>query len=252
MTILIFIYGAIIGSFLNVCIYRIPKKESIAYPASHCPNCNTNLKWFDNIPIISFASLMGKCRYCRGKISIQYPIVESINAFFYIIMYFKFGFSLDFIFYSLLSSVLIVVTFIDLKEMIIPDTLVIIILILSILYKALNYFIYGVSHEILSSLGGFLLAGGLFLAIVVLSRGGMGGGDVTLIAALGFILGFKYILITIFLSFILGAIISIFLLITKLKTRKDPIPFGPFIVLAFFITVLWGSDLINWYFNLLS
>jgi len=96
------------------------------------------------------------------------------------------------------------------------------------------------------------IAGGLFLAIVLLSRGGMGGGDVTLIAALGFVIGIKYILLTIFLSFILGAIISIILLVTKLKTRKDPIPFGPFIVLAFFITVLWGSEIINWYFNLLS
>ena len=252
MTLLILIYGLIIGSFLNVCIYRIPREESIAFPGSHCPKCNSKLKWYDNIPLFSYLSLGGKCRYCKVPISKQYPIVESLNAIIYIIMYFKFGFSLDFVFYSLLFSVLIVITLIDIKEMIIPDILVVIILGLSILHKGINYFVYGVSPEILSSIGGFLLAGGLFLAIVLLSRGGMGGGDVTLIAALGFVIGIKYILLTIFLSFILGAIISLFLLATKLKTRKDPIPFGPFIVLGFFITVLCGSEIINWYIRLLT
>ena len=109
----------------------------------------------------------------------------------------------------------------------------------------------GNSPEILNSVFGLFLAGGLFLAIVLLSRGGMGGGDVTLIGALGFVLGWRKILLTIFLSFILGSIISVFLLATKIKTRKDPIPFGPFIILAFFITVLWGQAIIDWYFRIL-
>lgn len=251
MTLIIFIYGLLIGSFLNVCIYRIPRSESIAWPGSHCPKCNHKLRWYDNIPLLSYLILKGKCRYCNESISKQYPIVEFLNAIIYIIMYFNFGYSIDFIFYSLLFSILILITFIDLKEMIIPDLLVIVILILSVLYKGINYFLYSISPNILSSLGGMFLAGGLFLAIVILSRGGMGGGDVTLIAALGFVLGVKYILFNILLSFILGAIISVFLLATKFKTRKDPIPFGPFIVLAFFITVLWGQVIINWYFNLL-
>jgi leader peptidase (prepilin peptidase)/N-methyltransferase len=135
--------------------------------------------------------------------------------------------------------------------MIIPDILVVIILILSILYKGFNYFTYGISLSLFSSLSGLLLAGGIFLAIVLLSKGGMGGGDVTLIASLGFVLGTKYILLNIFLSFILGAIISIFLLVTKIKGRKDPIPFGPFIILGFYITVLWGNSIVNMYFDLL-
>lgn len=251
MTILILIYGLIIGSFLNVCIYRIPRSESIAFPGSHCPKCNTKLKWYDNIPVISYLTIMGKCRYCGEKISLQYPIVEALNAMLYFIMYSKFGFSLDFVFYSLLSSVLIVVTFIDLKEMIIPDVLVVIIIILSIVYKIINYLYQGISPQILNSLGGLILAGGLFLIIIFLSKGGMGGGDVTLIAALGFVLGIKYVFLNIFLSFITGAVISILLLATKIKTRKDPIPFGPFIVLSFFLTVLGGKVIIDWYFNLL-
>lgn len=252
MTTLIFIYGLIIGSFLNVCIYRTPRRESIAFPASHCPICNTTLKWYDNIPLFSYILLKGKCRYCSSKISIQYPIVEVFNAIIYIILFYYYSFSLDFMYYALISSVLIIITFIDLKEMIIPDILVIILLILSVTYKTLNYFLNSISPQILNSLGGFLIAGGLFLAIVILSKGGMGGGDVTLISALGFILGIKYILFNIFLSFIIGAIISLFLLITKIKSRKDPIPFGPFIVLAFFITLLWGERILYWYVNLIS
>lgn len=251
MTLLIFIYGLIIGSFLNVCIYRIPREESIAWPGSHCTSCNHSLSWYDNIPLFSYLVLKGKCRYCKTKISPQYPLVESLNAVIYIIMYLKFGFGIDFIFYSLMSSVLVAIIFIDLKEMIIPDSLVLSILGLSITHKAANYFLYGISPDLLGSFLGLLVAGGLFLAIVIISRGGMGGGDVTLIGTLGFVLGFKNILLNIFLSFILGAIISIFLLATKIKTRKDPIPFGPFIVLGFFITVLRGQDIINWYFNLL-
>lgn len=251
MTILIFIYGLIIGSFLNVCIYRIPRNESIVFPGSHCPKCNHKLKWYDNIPLFSYLILRGRCRYCKADILKQYPLVEALNAIIYIIMYLKFGFNIDFIFYALISSVLIVITFIDLNEMIIPDILVVIILILSILYKGFNYFIYGISLSLFSSLSGLLLAGGIFLAIVLLSKGGMGGGDVTLIASLGFVLGTKYILLNIFLSFILGAIISIFLLVTKIKGRKDPIPFGPFIILGFYITVLWGNSIVNMYFDLL-
>lgn len=251
MILLILIYGLIIGSFLNVCIYRIPRNESIAWPGSHCPTCSHNLKWYDNIPLVSYLVLKGKCRYCKTNISAQYPLVESFNAVIYIIMYMKFGFGVDFIFYSLISSILVAIIFIDLKEMIIPDSLVLCILVLSIIHKACNYFLYEVSPDLISSFLGLFLAGGLFLAIVILSRGGMGGGDVTLVGALGFVFGVKYIVLNIFLSFVLGAIISIVLLASKIKTRKDPIPFGPFIVLGFFISMLWGEVIINWYFSLL-
>lgn len=251
MTILIFIYGLMIGSFLNVCIYRIPREESIAFPSSHCPKCSTSLKWYDNIPLLSYLSLLGKCRYCRTKISAQYPMVEFLNGMLYLILYNHFGLTLDFVFYALIFSVLVVITFIDLKEMVIPDILVLMILILSSIHKFLNYVIYDISPGILNSLGGMFLAGGLFLAIVIISRGGMGGGDVTLIGALGYILGMKFILMTIFLSFIFGAIISVFLLATKIKTRKDPIPFGPFIVLGFSITVLWGESIAALYWALM-
>lgn len=251
MILLIILYGLIIGSFLNVLIYRIPREESIAWPGSHCPVCSHSLRWYDNIPLFSYLSLKGKCRYCGVAISSQYPLVETLNALLYIIIYYKFGLSANFVFYALISSILLAIVFIDLKEMIIPDSLVLSVLILSLIHKSVNYFAYGISWDLASSFLGLFIAGGIFFAIVVLSRGGMGGGDVTLIAALGFILGFKYIILNIFLAFILGALISVFLLVTKLKTRKDPIPFGPFIILGFFATVLWGQVIINWYFTLL-
>lgn len=250
MTILISIYGLIIGSFLNVCVYRIPREESVSFPSSHCTSCNTSLKWYDNIPLFSYIILQGKCRYCKVKISPKYPMIELLNAIIYLLLFYKFKLSIDFIFYALISSSLIVVTFIDLKEMIIPDRLVITILTLSILHKAVNYILYKVPINFIDSIGGLLLAGGLFLLIVIISNGGMGGGDVTLIGSLGFVVGIKNILLVMFLSFMIGAIISLFLLLLKIKTKKDPIPFGPFIIISFFIVMLFGEKIIDLYIQL--
>jgi leader peptidase (prepilin peptidase)/N-methyltransferase len=251
MIALVIIYGLLIGSFLNVLIYRIPREESITFPGSHCPECNHKLKWYDNIPLISYIMLQGKCRYCGAKISIQYPLIETLNAIVYVFLYISFGWSIDFVFYALIASVLIAIAGIDLKEQIIPDSLVVSILVFEVLHKAANYFVIGHSPRLVDSLLGLAVGGGIFLIIVLVSRGGMGGGDVTLIGALGFVLGFKYILLTIFFSFILGAIISVFLLATKLKTRKDPIPFGPFIIVGFFIVLMYGEQILDWYFNIL-
>lgn len=251
MTILIIIYGLIIGSFLNVCIYRIPKQESIVLPRSHCLNCNSSLKYYDLIPVFSFFLNKGKCRYCSIEISRQYPLIESINAFMYIIVFHKFGLSLNFLFYSIIFSILIVVTLIDLKHMIIPDGLIITILVVTIIHKALLYAIYKTSPGLIDSSLGLILSSTFFVLIIIISKGGMGGGDLKLIGSLGFILGTINVFLTIFISFILGSIISIFLLVTKIKDIKDPIPFGPFIVIAFIVTIFWGQELIDLYMNLL-
>ncbi|NLY47246.1 MAG: prepilin peptidase [Tissierella sp.] len=250
MIFIVFIYGLLIGSFLNVLIYRLPRNESVFFPSSHCSSCNTKLKWYDNIPLLSYIFLRSRCRYCNDKISIQYPFIELFNGILYIILVNHFEISVDFVFYALIGSVLVAITVIDLREMIIPDSLVISILVLSIAHKGVNDYLYKISPNMISSIGGLVLAGGIFLLIVIISKGGMGGGDVTLIGALGFIHGINLILLNILLSFVLGAIISIFLLASKLKTKKDPIPFGPFIILAFFIVLLYGNYIINWYFDL--
>lgn len=244
---IIFLYGAIIGSFLNVCIYRIPRKKSIAFPSSHCPSCGTNLKWYELAPIFSFILKKGKCKYCGKKISHDYLIVELLNPIIYLIIYVNTGFTLELFFYATIFSLLIIIAFIDIDHMIIPDSLVIYILSLTIIYKLVSYILYSKSPEILNSVGGLVFSSLLFIIIIIVSKGGMGGGDVTLIGVLGFILGVKRIFLTIFLSFILGAIISIALLIVKVKGKKDPIPFGPFIILAFFMVLFWGDKLIYWY-----
>jgi len=252
MIILTFIYGLLIGSFLNVVIYRIPREENIAWPGSHCPGCGHGLKWFDNIPLLSYLLLRGRCRYCKEEISLQYPLVEAINGIIYVLLYiFFYQVKLDFVFLALISSTLLAILVIDLKEQLIPDVLVVIVLISSIIHKALLHFLEGIPYPLTDSLLGLIIAGGLFLLIVFVSRGGMGGGDVTLIGALGFVLGVRNIFLVIFLSFILGSLISVFLLATKLKSRKDPIPFGPFIVMSFFITLFSGDFILNWYLNLL-
>lgn len=247
MYVLIFLLGTIIGSFLNVCIYRIPKGQSIIYPPSHWPNCSTPLKWYNLIPIFSFILQRGRCTYCGEKISLQYPIVESINGLLYIALYYKLGLTMDIIFYGIIFSILIVITFIDLKHMIIPDSLNIGLLILGLIYRIFRYNIYNIPINIINSILALIVPSGVFMLIILISKGGMGGGDMKLIGVLGFILGLKEITLTMFLSFLLGAIISIFLLLFNIKGKKDPIPFGPFICLAFMITVFWGDKLILWY-----
>ena len=251
MIILIFIYGLLIGSFLNVVIYRIPREENIAWPGSHCPGCGHGLKWYDNIPLLSYLLLKGRCRYCKEEISLQYPLVEALNGIIYVLLYiFFYQVKLDFVFLALISSTLLAILVIDLKEQLIPDVLVVIVLISSIIHRALLHFLEGIPFPLTDSLLGLIIAGGLFLLIVFVSRGGMGGGDVTLIGALGFVLGLKGILTVIFLSFVLGSVISIFLLAARIKSRKDPIPFGPFIVISFYITLFFGDNILNWYTGL--
>lgn len=249
MTILITLYGLIIGSFLNVCIYRIPKEESISFPPSHCGSCDKKINWYYNIPVFSYIALKGRCRACKSKISIQYPLIEALNAIIYIMLFKSFGMGIDFIFLALIMSMLIVVLFIDLKHMIIPDKLVVTIVIFEVLHK-LGLYLQGREVNLKTSILGALLAGLLFLLIVIVSRGGMGDGDITLISSLGFILGVKLILLNIFLSFLIGAIISVGLLGFKIKTRKDPIPFGPFIIIAFFTVLLFGNRIIYLYMQL--
>jgi len=208
------------------------------------------LKWYDLIPLVSFLTLGGKCRYCRGEISPQYPIIELVNGLFYLLSFYYFGLSLNFVFYSFLISILLVISIIDYREQIIPDGLVLTMLGSTIIYKALIYSFYTMNITLLDGILGFLIAGLFFLLITLVSNGGMGGGDIKLIAVLGLILGLKKVWLCILLAFVLGGIISIFLLAFKIKTRKDPIPFGPFIVLGFLMTVLFGDWFIYWYLNM--
>ncbi|NLX62921.1 MAG: prepilin peptidase [Tissierellia bacterium] len=247
MSIFIFLLGTIIGSFLNVCIYRIPNNKSIVYPGSRCPACSTPLKWYDLVPILSFLQLKGKCRYCREKISPRYPIVELLSGTIYLFLYIKSGLGINFIYYGFLISILIIITFIDVDYQIIPNTLTLLIFILDILYKFMNFLIYNLPLNLINHLLGLIVGFILFLLIFILSKGGMGGGDVKLMGVFGFTLGIPRIFLNIFLSFVLGGIISIFLLAFKIKKRKDPIAFGPFLIIGFLVSLFWGYEIIDWY-----
>lgn len=247
MILIVLIFALLIGSFLNVCIYRLPRNESISFPPSHCPNCNTSLKPLDLIPVLSYLYLKGSCKYCGEKISPQYPIVEALNGILWVILYLRFGLSLEFYGFAVLSSLLLVISVIDLEIQEIPDGLSIFGLAAGIVFIAVQWDM----NLVLSSFAGLLIGSGLFFLIAFLSKGGMGGGDIKLLGVLGIWVGWKLTLLLILLSFTIGALVSVFLLITKIKSRKDHIPFGPFIAIGAYIAIIYGNFLIHWYLNFL-
>lgn len=240
--ILVLVLGLIIGSFLNVCIYRIPQNQSIAFPASHCPGCQKKLQWWHLIPLISFMFLKGRCAYCARKISIRYPIMELINGLLYLVVFYKFGLTWITLQGFILVSTLLVVSFIDMDHRIIPNKIVLFLMIVSI---PLNFLVSNLTW--LEMLWGFLVGGGLLLVIALLSRGGMGGGDIKLMAALGLYLGWQQILMAIFIASLIGSIVGIFLMLFFGKGRKTAIPFGPFLAIGTLVCYLWSDQLINWY-----
>ena len=239
----IFIIGIIIGSFLNVCICRIPMNHSIVKPPSHCPECNTYLKPIDLIPIVSYLLLRGRCRYCGDRISPRYPAVELLNGLMYMLLFSKFGWTGICLKYCIFSSLLLVVGLIDYDHKIIPDGIMIFGLIAGACFLFSGHF----RINLFNGLMGFFVGGGVFFLIAMVTNGAMGGGDIKLMAVTGLWLGWKYILLVMLLSFVLGAMVSMVLLLLKLKSRKDEIPFGPFISLSAFIAMYFGQEIILWY-----
>ena len=245
--ILLFILGLIVGSFSNVCIYRIPRNESIVYPASHCPKCSTTIRLIDNIPLLSYFLLKGRCRNCGSKISIQYPIVELLTGLIYLIIYLTYDLSIQSLIYIILSSALIIIAFIDLKEQIIPDVISLPGVVAGLV---ISFFVPYISS--LSSLLGIIAGGGTILIIaligtIIFKKEAMGGGDVKLAAMVGAFLGWKYVILALFLGFFIGALAGIFLILAKIRSREDMIPFGPFIVVGSIAAILWGERILLWY-----
>lgn len=249
----IFFVGAAIGSFLNVCIYRIPLNKSIIRPGSACPWCGHNIRWFENIPIISFIFLKGRCSACNHSISLRYPLVETIMGCLSILLWQRFPLQADFFIYLAFCSAMVVIAFIDLDHMIIPD-------IISLPGIIIGFALSFVSHQInwQQSLLGILLGWGLFYAVaylfyLVTKKEGLGGGDIKLLAMIGAFLGWQAIPFVIFLSAFIGAIIGIGALIyTKLsnKERQDQIPYGPFLAGAAICYLFYGQIIIAWYIKL--
>lgn len=252
-----FVYGLVVGSFLNVCIWRLPRNESIVWPGSHCPKCAAPIRWFDNIPLLSYALLLGRCRKCKAVISWRYPLVELLAGISAAVSLAVWGFTP----YGIMGMVIfftgIVVTFIDFDHQIIPDEITLPGIAAGLIFSV----VFPAWHGTASHLGGIaqavlgFLAGGGTLYIVgtvgewVFKKEAMGGGDVKLLAALGAFLGWKRTLLAIFVASFAGAVVG---LILKAAKGEERIPFGPYLILGAVICLFWGNDILAWYFSFLS
>ncbi len=240
MFVLIFIYGIVIGSFLNVCIYRIPSKENIATKRSHCMSCNHQLKWYDLVPLISWLTLAGKCRYCKTKISNQYPLVEFINGVGYVLIFYINGINVDSILFALCTSALLVLSVIDIRTQEIPVSINIFILVLGIIRFLIN------RNDPLEYIFGFFAVSGFLLLLYMITKGrGIGGGDIKLMAVAGLLIGFQSIIVALILGCILGSVIHIFLMVALKK--GNVLAFGPYLSMGIIISMLYGDKLVNWY-----
>ena len=244
--IFVMVLGALIGSFLNVVILRLPKEgESIVLPPSHCPGCQALIHWYDNIPIISFLLLAGRCRHCRQKISWQYPAVELMMALLSLALYRTFGLGAAFLIYFVFCAALIVIIFIDLRHQIIPDVISLPGIVLGF---AASFLLPGLSWQ--DSALGLLLGGGSFYAIaggyyLLTRRAGMGGGDIKLLAMIGAFLGWRALPFVVFASALLGSVVGIGAMIKQKKGGKTVIPYGPFLAVAS-LSYLFFTDKIWW------
>lgn len=245
MILFIFILGLLIGSFLNVCIYRIPREESISYPPSHCTNCSSRIKWYDLIPVVSFIFLKGKCRNCSEKISIKYPVIELVTGILFVCTYFKYGFTVELVKYCLLLSLLIVIGIIDYSTTDVYLKTTLTGAIIGLIFIIINV-ISG--NGFIDDVYGALIGGGL-ISLIILTTHGMGWGDAEICFMCGLFLGWKLTLLMFFLSFIIGGISGVILIVSKRKTRKDYIPFGPFISIAAVIAILLGNEIISLYIS---
>lgn len=235
MYLIVFLAGLALGSFLNVVIDRIENLKTIVAGRSYCNHCHRQLGWYDLIPIVSFLWLKGYCRYCKKPISWQYPAVELITGFLLALIVWQFGLSLPSLLLILLSLLLIPLFAIDLKTMLVPDILSYPAVLIALLYGLSSFRFFDI-------IWGLLIGAGLLGAIVLIGRGKwMGTGDIVLGGILGLAVGYPLIIFSLPLSFVLGAIVSLVLLALKLKTLKDPIPFGPFLILSLYLTIFFQN-----------
>lgn len=249
-SVLAFLFGTVVGSFLNVCICRMPKDESIVSPPSHCPFCDYQIRWYDNIPLLSYLLLRGKCRGCGTHISLQYPLVELLNGLLTLAIFLRFGPSLSFLALFLFCSSLVVITFIDIEHQIIPDEISLSGIVIGF---AFSFFLPWQTW--LDSLFGILLGGGSLLLVAygyqwLTGKEGMGGGDIKLLAMMGAFLGWKSIPFIIFASSLVGSVVGVSMMLIQKKDSKLAIPFGPYLAFGAVLYIFYGRQLIQWYFGL--
>ncbi|MGD9234629.1 MAG: prepilin peptidase [Desulfobacterales bacterium] len=247
---LVFMFGMCIGSFLNVCIYRLPSSTSIINPSrSFCPQCNSAIQFYDNIPVLSYLWLKGRCRNCKAPISPRYPLVELMTGILAIAILFKFHLTLEGVIYFVFTSSLLVITFIDIDHKIIPD-------IISLpgipIGLAASFVLPAMTFK--SSLLGLLAGGGSLLLVawtysLITRKEGRGGGDIKLLGMIGTFIGWKGVIFTIFAASLTGTLVGMIVMLLKGKNLKFAIPFGPFLSIGAMSYVFFGEKVIFWYFQ---
>jgi len=250
LEILAFFFGMCIGSFLNVCIYRLPMSKSIIHPRSMCLSCGNTIRFYDNIPIISYVGLRGRCRYCSTPISIRYPLVEAMSGLFGLGVYLKFGPTPQAVIYFAFIATLLVITFIDIDHRIIPDVISLpgipVFFLASLSLPTLTY---------LDSLLGILAGGGTlylvaFVYTLLTKKEGMGGGDIKLLAMIGALIGWKGVFFTIFVSSAVGTVSGMVIMLMTRQGMKLAVPFGPFLAIGAISYIFFGPQLLAFYFNM--
>jgi leader peptidase (prepilin peptidase)/N-methyltransferase len=269
------LFGAMIGSFLNVCICRIPEGKSIVTPGSHCPQCGKAIRWYDNLPVISFLLLRGRCRHCHRSISVQYPLVEGVTALLSLLLFMRFGPSLQYVIYFAFTAALVVITVIDLYHQIIPNVIslpgiaagllaswflpnpaLMDGLLRGLVFQAERIGVNLSNHvAFVDALLGIVLGGGSLLLVIHLyywlrKAEGMGGGDVKLLAMVGAFLGWKAVIVTIIFSSFIGSVVGVTVMFWKGRDLKYAIPYGPFLSLGAMMALFYGEGLIVWYLTL--
>jgi leader peptidase (prepilin peptidase)/N-methyltransferase len=249
---LVFCAGACVGSFLNVCIYRLPEGRSVVRPGSACPHCRRFLRWWENIPLLSYVFLRARCRSCGARISPQYPLVELLSGFLALALWYRFGLGASFFIYAYFSASLLIISLIDLEHKIIPDCISLPGIVLGFLS---SFFLPNLSWY--DSLIGILVGGGALYVLawgyyLIARREGMGGGDIKLLAMIGAFMGWQALPLVVFLSAAVGSILGLAVMVVRREGRHMAIPYGPFLGGAALFTLFFGQHFISWYFGILS
>lgn len=248
-----FIFGTCVGSFLNVCIYRVPENQSIIFPGSSCPNCHSSIPFYLNIPIISYTFLRGRCKYCSHPISFRYPFIEALTGVIAVLLFLKFSFTSALLYWFVFISTLITISFIDFDHQIIPDRISIPGIFV---FSSSCYFLPEMT--IIQSITGILGGGGILYAVAAFyyllrKQEGMGGGDIKLLAMIGAATGIKGVFFTIFTGSLIGTLVGIStMLYMRISDTKFRIPFGPFLSAGAVLYIFFGQEIIQWYLGTIS
>ena len=253
MLLLVLVTGAMVGSFLNVVIHRVPRGESVVTPRSRCPSCQHEISWWENIPVVSWLLLRGRCRGCGEAISFRYVLVEILAALLAGLLFFRFGPTVIFLFFTYFALNLLALTYIDLDHQLLPDRLTLSGLGIGLL--GAPFVLPGApGPAFLFALQGALVGGGLLYGVAwayekMTGRQGMGGGDIKFLAMIGAFLGWEGALLSLFLGSLAGSLIGLALMLGRGANRRLALPFGPFLAIGALVTLLWGPQILHWYFG---